>query len=562
LTRIGVGNHLILGGDNMDLALAHLVESRMAAQDGQDAARRACRPPPGPADGTLPRRQGTAAGARRAGAGERHPAGRRFAPDRRQPQGPAAPRGHRSASCSTASSRSTRRKEGAKRARAGIVEFGLPYASDPAITRHLASFLRQHARRRARRSACRRTTAALPVPDTLLLNGGVFRGAALAERLAATLSRWRGAPLRVLHNLDPDVAVARGGSPTRWRARAWRPPSKAARRAATTCCSTRRARAAQPCAPSACSRAASRRRRSAPAERSFALRLGRPVRFHLVSTVADPRARRRSPATWSISIRPTSCACRHRHRAARAGGAAPRRDAGAAGGLAVRSRHARSALRGRRRQRPALAARIPAARSGSERAGTTRPAVLPPQPRRRHQRIDRIFGTRSSRSPAAKCASCAPASNTCWARANAGPRRCCGACSTPDGARQGPAQVAEHERAWLNLAGFCLRPGFGHPLDGWRIEQLWAMFDTGVQYHKDSQVRAEWWTLWRRVAGGLSTEAQLRLLDDFAFNLQADASERGKRPITLVDGSEDDMLRLGASLERIPSAYKARSATG
>jgi hypothetical protein len=70
-------------------------------------------------------------------------------------------------------------------------------------------------------------------------------------------------------------------------------------------------------------------------------------------------------------------------------------------------------------------------------------------------------------------------------------------------------------------------------------------------------VRAEWWTLWRRVAGGLSAEAQLRLLDDFAFNLQADAADRGRRPVTLVDGGEDDMLRLGASLERIPSAYKA-----
>jgi hypothetical protein len=122
---------------------------------------------------------------------------------------------------------------------------------------------------------------------------------------------------------------------------------------------------------------------------------------------------------------------------------------------------------------------------------------------------------------------------------------------------KGRRRSAEHERVWLNLAGYCLRPGFGHPLDEWRIEQLWAMFETGVQYHKDSQVRAEWWTLWRRVAGGLSVEAQLRLLDDFAFNLQADASERGRRPLTLVDGSEDDMLRMGASLERIPSAYKA-----
>ena len=122
---------------------------------------------------------------------------------------------------------------------------------------------------------------------------------------------------------------------------------------------------------------------------------------------------------------------------------------------------------------------------------------------------------------------------------------------------KGRRRSAEHERAWLNLAGYCLRPGFGHPLDEWRMEQLWAMFENGVQYHKDSQVRAEWWTLWRRVAGGLDTEAQLRLLDDFAFNLQADESERGRRPVTLVDGSEDDMLRMGASLERIPSSYKA-----
>jgi hypothetical protein len=52
-------------------------------------------------------------------------------------------------------------------------------------------------------------------------------------------------------------------------------------------------------------------------------------------------------------------------------------------------------------------------------------------------------------------------------------------------------------------------------------------------------------------------EAQLRVLDDFAFNVQADAAERGRRPVTLVNGSEEDMLRLGASLERIPGNYKA-----
>src|SRR5690606_7838222 len=48
------------------------------------------------------------------------------------------------------------------------------------------------------------------IPDTLLLNGGVFRAHALSARLEALLTQWRGAPPRVLHNDAPDVAVARG----------------------------------------------------------------------------------------------------------------------------------------------------------------------------------------------------------------------------------------------------------------------------------------------------------------------------------------------------------------
>ena len=121
---------------------------------------------------------------------------------------------------------------------------------------------------------------------------------------------------------------------------------------------------------------------------------------------------------------------------------------------------------------------------------------------------------------------------------------------------RGRRRSAEHERVWLNLAGYCLRPGFGHPLDAWRIEQLWPLFEPGVQHHKDSQVCAEWWTLWRRVCGGLDATQQLRLLDDFAFNLQAEPEQQRQRPVTLVKGGDDDMMRLGASLERIPANYK------
>jgi len=121
---------------------------------------------------------------------------------------------------------------------------------------------------------------------------------------------------------------------------------------------------------------------------------------------------------------------------------------------------------------------------------------------------------------------------------------------------RGRRRSAEHERVWLNLAGYCLRPGFGDPLDDWRVQQLWTQFAPGVQFASDKQVCAEWWTLWRRVAGGLAAPEQLRLLDDFAYNLHH--NERGSEAVAIkpVKGSDEDMLRLGAALERIPVDYK------
>ena len=61
-----------------------------------------------------------------------------------------------------------------------------------------------------------------------------------------------------------------------------------------------------------------------------------------------------------------------------------------------------------------------------------------------------------------------------------------------------------HESRWFNLAGFCLRPGTGYPLDETRIKLLWANFSAGVKHTKDIQVWADWWVMWRRVAAGLN----------------------------------------------------------
>ena len=46
---------------------------------------------------------------------------------------------------------------------------------------------------------------------------------------------------------------------------------------------------------------------------------------------------------------------------------------------------------------------------------------------------------------------------------------------------------AEHERLWLNLTGYCLRPGLGYALDEWRVEQLCQLLPQGIEYAGESQ---------------------------------------------------------------------------
>jgi hypothetical protein len=298
------------------------------------------------------------------------------------------------------------------------------------------------------------------------------------------------------------------------------------------------------------------------AGRSFALRLGRPVRFHLVSATADPQGQPPQPGDL-VELDPAEVVRLPAIATVlRAKGAGTRMDTKteipvqlAASLSEVGTLEVHCVAEDGSGQRWRLEFQLRGAEDDTQDDDTD--SALPPRLIDAIAGIDRIFGARNQQVDAREV------------------RQLRGTLEHLLGSRErwetpllrrlfdalmerakGRRRSAEHERVWLNLAGWCLRPGFGHPLDEWRIEQLWALFDTGAQYHKDSQVRAEWWTLWRRVAGGLSTEAQLRLLDDFAFNLQAEPAERAKRPATLVDGSEDDMLRLGASLERIPSAYK------
>jgi hypothetical protein len=73
-----------------------------------------------------------------------------------------------------------------------------------------------------------------------------------------------------------------------------------------------------------------------------------------------------------------------------------------------------------------------------------------------------------------------------------------------EGRKRSPA----HEARWLNLCGFCLRPGFGFPGDDFRIEQARRIYASGLQFANQVQNEIEWWIYWGRVAGGLNKNQQ------------------------------------------------------
>ncbi|WP_175698037.1 Hsp70 family protein [Burkholderia ambifaria] len=538
-TRVGVGNHLMLGGDNMDLALARLVEPRLtepgtrlsAASLSQlvercRAAKERLLGDDAPASVTVTL----------LGAGSKLVGGARSAELTRQEVEQVVVDGFFP---------QVEAGELPRRARAAIVEFGLPYASDPGVTRHVAAFLNRHAEG--------------PLPDTLLLNGGVFRAAALAGRLAQTLGAWRDAPLDVLHNAHPDVAVARGAV-AYGLARAGHAPrigGGSARSYFLVLDDGEGEGDAAPRGVCLLPRGAEEGREIRLEERTFALQLGQPVRFHLVSTVADTAYRPGDLVELDggdfVRLPPIATVVDRQ-----AGGDAretPVKLTASLTEVGTLEMHCIATDDASRRWRLEFQLRGDAPAQGDG-------AVLARHPRLDHaiELIDRSFGS--------KAADVTP-KDTRRLRAQLeqvlGPRDEWDVALARElfdallARARRRRRSADHERAWLNLAGYCLRPGFGHPLDAWRIEQLWPLFDDGIQYVNDAQVWSEWWTLWRRVAGGLDDDAQAQVRDAIAF-LEPSDDKRRKLPFDPAKVGPADMTRLSASLERLPVERKVELA--
>ena len=113
-----------------------------------------------------------------------------------------------------------------------------------------------------------------------------------------------------------------------------------------------------------------------------------------------------------------------------------------------------------------------------------------------------------------------------------------------------------HEARWLNMAGFLLRPGFGHETDEWRIQQLWRLYSEGMTFARATQCRVEWWNLWKRIAGGLSRPQQTELYQQVAPFLLPRLKNKRKDKSAVGPQEIREYWQLVASCERLGAQQK------
>lgn len=545
LERVAVGDHLMLGGDNMDVTLARHVEGRMGERLSHSdwaALVQSCRI-----------------------AKETLLSGK--APESYQVAIPGTGRrlvgGARTLELSRDEAQSilldgflprTRADEGPERRRMGLTELGLPYASDPAISRHLNAFLRRHAQAAAETGA--EIQDGLPRPDAVLLNGGVFNAPEVMRRLSQVLEGWFGAEIPLLSHPSLDLAVARGaayyglvrhglgvriegGSP-----RSYYLGIEGGKGEKKALCVV----------PKGMEEGTSRRVET----HTFQVLVGQPVRFPLYTSTRD----RFDPLGEIVDAKgldalPPLHTVLQSERAEEKDRTLPVRIASSLTEIGTLELHLESlgerprkwrlefSLRGQAGGGAEIAPiqelppRFAEARALVERAyGGRVENVDPREIKQLWRRLEKTIGERDGWSSAVN--------RELWGVVFAGAKR----------RRRSP----DHERVFFQLAGYCLRPGYGAPLDAWRVEQLWKLFEQGVQYTKEKANWSEWWILWRRVSGGLPASAQRRLFQWVTPWLEPPKGRVAARPKGPKAEGFEEMVRMLGALERLSPEEKERAA--
>jgi molecular chaperone DnaK (HSP70) len=555
LERVAVGDHLLLGGDNMDLALARLVESRIMKGARLDAQRwhtltHLCRVAKEDlfADPNRPSVTLTVAGRGSAVVG-----GTLSSVVSREDVEQVVLEGFFPRVSADAEPR--------RGARAGLQEFGLPYAAEPEIPRHLALFLRQHGA----------AGGQMVKPDALLFNGGALTPLAIRERIVEILSSWfqgeSNAVWRptVLTSTNLDLAVAYGAAYYGLvrRGQGVRIGGGSARSyyiglgtqaredaAASVLCVVRHGM--------------EEGEEVRLAEPEFEVLANQPVSFPLYASstrTADPVGAVLSIPAAQLTALP---AIRTVLRFGKRTGAAKIPVQVSAkftevGTLELwceaRQTNHRWRLQFQLRSESAVAPASAPATVNDEHvideaalnealqlvstvfADGAVAAGEPATPQNLTRQLEQILGANKDNWP---LSSIRRLYDALWER------------------QKGRGRSPEHEARWLNLLGFCLRPGFGHSTDEWRVQQLWKLYPRGPVHGNAVQCRAEWWTLWKRVAGGLSRQQQQVLYNDVAPWLLPKLKNKIKSGRSKVGPQEiREMWQVMGSCERLGAEAKA-----
>jgi hypothetical protein len=570
--REAVGDHLLLGGDNMDLAIAKAVEAKLPGAGKLDAAQygtlvQACRNakesllrpnPPESVSVTIMGRGRSVIG----GAMNTH-----VSPDE-----------VRQILFNGFFPQTQRDAEPQRGARVGLHEMGLPYVNDPAVTRHLAQFLRQHLR------PTEQVGSAIEggksgAPDAILFNGGVFQPMVLQQRLLDVMKAWYDAPGKpwrplLLTNPSLDLAVAWGAASFAWLrhiggrrigggiARSYYigvSSEGAGKEAAKTDGS--KDRVSVLCvAPQGLEEGAGVELREPVLE----LALGQPVQFPLfTSTVRSEdkpgdlltvspeqlmelpplhtvlRGGKRSGAAKHVPVtlftRSTEIGTLELFCVARDGNNRWRLE------FNVRELVKPAAKDEEEGKVEAVSDVWPEAQvqeAGKLIRGTFSAAGEPdPPPQELTRALEAALDASRERWPTGLC-------RRLWEFL----------LETAENRRRSPALSGR----WSHLAGYCLRPGFGDSLDRFRVEQLWKSMHaarkdaTGRALPPAMEGGADVWIMWRRVAGGLNQALQQNLLD----RLRPILLPRGK--VIIKPGANElaEMWRAAASLERVDVKHK------
>ncbi|MEW6261382.1 MAG: Hsp70 family protein, partial [Thermodesulfobacteriota bacterium] len=546
--RIAVGDHLILGGDNVDLALARIVERQVgksAADLTGDRWRTLCHQCREAKEALLEGKSDV----RRmtlVGKGSRLIGGTITAELRRESVEAIVLDGFFPVLEAS--------QPVAQRERVGMMEFGLPYEPEPAVTRHLGWFLEKH--RLDVQHTLGRPDA---VPDWILFNGGSLKPRSIQVRICEAVRHWFGLPKertpRILQNPEPDLAVAMGAAYYGLvkRGIGVRVGSGSARSyyigIAVGESDTGQDRAAEK-AICVVERGLEEGSPIVLPEREFRVIANSPVVFPIYSS----SFRSGDKAGDLLDIDDTFSPMPPLRTVVQYGKKGNRTTLPVAidaaftemGTLALWCRSKVSDHRWKLQFQLRGASDVLSVSEGQIfDEALVRQAV---------ERIDQAFqGSAKELTRIARdIADLVDRPKDAWPLSLI--RTLTDRLIVRIDARR---RTADHEMRWLNLTGFCLRPGFGDGSDEQRLKQLWRLFKQGPAFPGHPQVRIEWWIFWRRIGAGLSPGQQRQMFQDVTpILLQAKAQrmplqewiELWMMTANLERLSVRDKLKLGRTL--------------